>query len=168
MKIGSLKAALMTTLLAGTCVAQVSGPPGQSKGSPTPIGAPAGIDLRIGLTNTDMVIGSTVIIHAEITNASASPIGVHVTDARADFEVYLTDNSGKAFKISREPTGATYGASLPISIGPGESHGWLISVAVGKEIEPGGYKLTVAKRVREGEALVKIKSNVLRVRVMQR
>jgi hypothetical protein len=167
MKIGSLKAALMMTLLAGTCVAQPNGLLGPSRGSPTPVDASAGVQLRISVTNTDIVVGSTIIIRAEITNASANAIGVHVTDAREDFEVYLTDNSGSVFKVSREPSGATYGASLPIPIAPGESHRWRISVAVRKEIEPGDYKLTVAKRVREGEAIVRVESNVLSVRVMQ-
>jgi uncharacterized lipoprotein YajG len=149
MKIKLFDAMLMMTLLTGACMAQPNSLHDQSKEAAKWGNAVEGVQLSVSLTNNIVAVGSTMALSARIKNSSTNPISVYVKDPRSDFEVYITNKSGKVFKISPDPdtNSPVYAIFAPIFINAGESHEWIIPETIGKDVASGDYTLKVTKRV---------------------
>jgi uncharacterized lipoprotein YajG len=166
MKIKLFYAMLMMNLWAGTCIAQPNNLQYQSKEVTKWGNAVEGVQLSVSLTNNIIVVGSTITLSAQIKNLSTNSITVYVKDPRSDFVVYVTNKSGKVFKLSPEPdNSATYAIVFPISINSGESRVWSIPVTVGKDIELGNYALKVTKRFERNGNYFELVSNSLDVQI---
>ena len=116
-----------------------------------------GVQLSVSLTNNIVAAGSIITLFAQIKNSSTNPISVYVKDPRSDFDVYITNKSGKVFKISPDPdtNSPVYAIFAPIFINAGESHEWIIPEIIGKDVASGDYILKVTKRVGENHSFGK-------------
>jgi hypothetical protein len=150
---------LFTLLLILGCI---NGYSGEAKGWGTAIN---GVQLSVNYTNNFIEVGSTTNISVCVTNSSANSVMVFPGNNGGTFKVYITDRSGNTYKISPEMSdpGIVLAVFPPIFIDPRQSHKWMVSVTVGKDIKPGNYMLKATQSIYVGRKSFDITSNMLPV-----
>jgi len=128
-----------------------------------------GIRLLITASTNVVEIGSAIAIHALITNSSASTLYVwHSGALPHDFQVTLTDHSGKQFDLTpkreRHPVNADFG-SLNLDIPPNTERTRDISIGIPTNTLPGKYRLELARGVQvpSTKSMPKITSNPIEI-----
>ena len=134
-------------------------------------GSVAGVRLSVVVTNTIIPSGSGFSVFAEVENTSTNNEFVGDSGPTVDFSVFLTDNSGRSYRIVRAPFSFMKRTSLRLP--PGAIFSWTIPVNTDRYYEPPGYIATIKSIPRGDYSLnatrnfypADLKSNVIRVRI---
>jgi hypothetical protein len=122
-----------------------------------------GVQLSIAISNNIIDIGATIVMSAQIRNLSTNIIHMVETGPVTDFDVLLTNNSGKFYKLTPKQLINTY--RFPVDLNPGESRDWVMPVTIGKDIELGNYTLKATRPFYIGKSGFELESNLLNVQI---
>jgi hypothetical protein len=122
-----------------------------------------GVHLSITLSNNLINIGSEFFLYAEIENLSTNPIDLVETGAKTDFDILITNSSGKSYNLTPRVRSNTL--RLIIKILPFKNEKWSIPVSIGKDISPGPYKLTASREFGLNHKYFDLMSNPLDIQI---
>jgi len=111
------------------------------------------VRLSISMTNNVIPVGSMFSIFAEMRNTSTNVIYMNESTPEQDFSIFLTNDSGAIYQISRTPSHIT--GSTVLNLNPGDKHDWIIQAWVSRYFEPPGYTPT-QKNVPAGNYTLKV------------
>lgn len=133
------------------------------------------VQLSISVSNNVIAVGSELIISAEIKNLSTNVIHLSESSPEMDFNVFLTSDSGKVYKLT--PPAVVFTRLLRSDLKPGESRDSIIHVgvnkyfeppslvAIDKNIEPGDYTLKATRHFSKNNSICELESNLLKVQI---
>jgi len=133
------------------------------------------VQLSISVSNSVIVVGSELVISAEIKNLSTNVIYLSESSPEMDFNVLLTSDSGKVYKLT--PPAVVFTRLLRTDLKPGESRDWIIHVGINKyfeppslvatdkNIEPGDYILKATRHFSKNNSIFELESNLLKVQI---
>ncbi len=146
------------TIAANFSAAQTNGQPaGAIWGKPV-----QSVRLSITLTNSVVEAGLSILVLAEITNASTNPITIVQFGKSADYDLMLTNALGKEYHLI-PPFVA--GSTWTVSIKPGQSIFRSLPVSFGPNIEAGDYVLKATHLFIVKDERFTLESNLLKVQI---
>ena len=126
-----------------TCTAQLDGINVSTNWGESACG---GVQLSIGLSTNILIAGSKMTLTARIKNSPSNFIYVVLLNPHTDFAVCLTNDSGKAYKLTpgQDPN---IWRRFVHKLDAGEVYECSVPVTVGENIERGDYVLKVTRKV---------------------
>jgi hypothetical protein len=135
----------------------------------------SGVRLSANLTNTNIAVGSSFSLFVEMENTSTNLVYVGESSPEQEFSVFLINDTGRAYRLTRTPLART--RSMLMKIEPGKKANWTIAVSCGHYFEPpgfiptnedvpaGDYYLKVARKFSIENKPKGIESNLIRVEI---
>lgn len=122
-----------------------------------------GVQLSISMTNDVVGQGRSFTMVTLITNASTNTVFFAHINATVDFQILLTNASGKLYNLTPHVAGGSAGRLM---LDPGLNSQVAVPVTVGKNVEPGDYELKATRVFRvNGSKELFLESNLLRVKI---
>jgi hypothetical protein len=104
-----------------------------------------GVQLSISLSNNILSAGSSSSVQCRIRNLSTNTIGWWVVEPTQGFNVFLTDSSGKIYRLTPLPITNSVTAHITYSfackVEEGGTYGYQTPINIGKSIKFGNYQL---------------------------
>ena len=123
-----------------------------------------GAQLSISASNIVLSADSTMVLQCRVKNFSTNDVLFTLSDTRNMFEVLLTSDSGKSYKLN-DPASQDATYNLDYKLPPGKMYEGVLPVQIYKTIESGHYKLRATQNVRIQDIRYKLVSNSLNIQI---
>jgi hypothetical protein len=106
-----------------------------------------GIQMSVAISNDIVAVGGSTKLVATIKN-SAPDLAIFAGDPDLDMQVFLTDESGTVYDLSRFPHEFRPGGGPGAGLQPGESKSYTFPLTMTKNIPPGIYQIKTEIKMR--------------------
>lgn len=125
-----------------------------------------GSQLTVQLGTNVLAPGQTILLSARIKNSSTNYINVVEVNPATDFEISLTNNSGKVYKLTPDVKNTAVFSRISHKVSPGETYQCSVAVSIDYNIKLGSYRLVATRNILTDESSIcKLTSNSLDVQV---
>jgi hypothetical protein len=127
-----------------------------------------GVELSISLSNNVIPLGSTTRLQCRVKNSSTNFITWGVLSPAQGFTVSLTNNLGKAYRLTPDESKFTIiSYSSTCEVEAGETYECSVPIVIGKNVEPGNYQLEANQHflIRGKRPSHELTSNLLDVQI---
>jgi hypothetical protein len=124
-----------------------------------------GVQLAIMMTNGVFQVGSSSSIVSVTENSSTNAIIVDMSAPTVNFDVLLTNDTGKLYHVTTPMM--IRGPRKLVAIQPGEKSVESIPVTFREEIEPGDYTLKATRTFTSNDGDFTLESNSIKVQIIK-
>jgi hypothetical protein len=124
-----------------------------------------GVQLSITMTNNVFDVGSHSVVASVTKNSSTNTIIVDMSAPTVNFDVLLTNDTGKLYHVTTPMM--IRGPRKLVAIQPGEESVESIPVTFGENIEPGDYTLKATRTFTLNDKEFTLESNSIKVKVIK-